>query len=156
MAPRDSSCIGGADASATGTLGSQTNSAVKTDAARAGDRRALNRCCPKSSRSEEARQRAWRPGCWSCAAWTEAGKPHSHRKLREKLLEEIRETSNIQIITKDKTNEEILGLLDELIIDFKEQNNLKKIESLEKKLINNLDENSFSELIKLKSQLNRE
>ena len=82
-----------------------------------------------------------------------------HSKIDDeykKLLEEIRETSNIQIITKDKTNEEILGLLDELIIDFKEQNNLKKIESLEKKLINNLDENSFSELIKLKSQLNRE
>ena len=34
--------------------------------------------------------------------------------------------------------------------------NLKKIESLEKKLINNLDENSYSELIKLKSQLNRD
>ena len=81
-----------------------------------------------------------------------------HSKIDDeykKLLEEINETSNIQIITKDKTNEDILGLLDELIIDFKEQNNLKKIESLEEKLINNLDENSFSELIKLKSQLNR-
>ena len=46
-------------------------------------------------------------------------------------------------------------LLNELIFDFKEQINLKKIESLEKKLINNLDENSFSELIKLKSQINK-
>jgi hypothetical protein len=45
-------------------------------------------------------------------------------------------------------------LLDEFINDFKEQNNLRKIESLEKKLLNNLDENSYSELIKLKSQLN--
>ena len=44
----------------------------------------------------------------------------------------------------------------ELIEEHKEQNNLKKIESLEQKLINNLDENSYSELIKLKSQLNRE
>ena len=35
-------------------------------------------------------------------------------------------------------------------------NQPKKIESLEQKLINNLDENSYSELIKLKSQLNRE
>ena len=41
-------------------------------------------------------------------------------------------------------------------IDLKEQDNLKKIESLEKKLINNLDENSYSELVKLKSQLNRD
>ena len=60
------------------------------------------------------------------------------------------------MITKDKTHQDILDLLNELILDFKEQNNLKKIESLEKKLINNLDENSYSELIKLKSQLNRE
>tara|TARA_B110000211_G_scaffold233562_1_gene300170 strand:+ start:520 stop:2307 length:1788 start_codon:yes stop_codon:yes gene_type:complete len=73
-----------------------------------------------------------------------------------KLVEEIRENSNIQMMTKDKNDQDILDLLDELILDFKEQNNLKKIESLEKKLINNLDENSYSELIKLKSQLNRE
>ena len=60
------------------------------------------------------------------------------------------------MITKDKTDQDILDLIDELIIDFKEQDNLKKIESLEKELINNLDENSYSELIKLKSQLNRD
>jgi DNA primase len=74
----------------------------------------------------------------------------------KKLIEEIKENSNIQMMTKDKTNQNILDLLNELILDFKEQNNLKKIESLEKKLINNLDENSYSELIKLKSQLNRD
>ncbi len=73
-----------------------------------------------------------------------------------KIIEEVNENSNIQIISKDKTNKEIEDLLIDLIIDHKEQSNLKKIESLEKKLINNLDENSFSELIKLKSQLNRE
>ena len=74
----------------------------------------------------------------------------------KKLSEEIRENSNIQLITKNKTEQDILNLLSELIYDHKEQSNLKKIESLEKKLINNLDENSYSELIKLKSQLNRE
>ena len=73
-----------------------------------------------------------------------------------KLIDEIKENSNIQLITKDKNDQDILDLLKELIINFKEQNNLKKIESLEKKLINNLDENSYSELIKLKSQLNRD
>ena len=72
------------------------------------------------------------------------------------LSEEIKENSNIQMITKDKTDQDILDLLNELILDFKEQDNLKKIESLEKELINNLDENSYSELIKLKSQLNRD
>ena len=74
----------------------------------------------------------------------------------KKLVDEIRENSNIQMITKDKSEQDILDLLDELLLDFKEQNNLKKIESLENKLINNLDESSYSELIKLKSQLNRE
>ena len=74
----------------------------------------------------------------------------------EKLVEEIKENSNVQLIILDKSENEILDLLDELILDLKEQNNLRKIENLEKKLINNLDENSYSELIKLKSQLNRE
>ena len=74
----------------------------------------------------------------------------------EKLVEEIKENSNIQLIIKDKNDEKILELLNELILDFREQTNLKKIETLEKKLINNLDENSYSELIKLKSQLNRD
>ena len=73
-----------------------------------------------------------------------------------KLIEEITENSNIQMIIKDKEDQDILDLLNELILDFKEQCNLKKIESLENKLINNLDENSYSELIKLKSQLNRD
>ena len=55
-----------------------------------------------------------------------------------------------------KNEQDISNLLDDLIKDHIEQDNLKKIESLEQKLINNLDENSYSELIKLKSQLNRD
>ena len=73
-----------------------------------------------------------------------------------KIIQEINENSIIQMIVKNKEDKNILDLLDELIQDHKEQSNLKKIESLEQKLINNLDENSYSELIKLKSQLNRE
>jgi len=72
------------------------------------------------------------------------------------IIKEINENSNIQIITKNKNDNDISALLDELIQDHKDQGDLKKIESLERKLINNLDENSYSELIKLKSQLNRE
>ena len=74
----------------------------------------------------------------------------------DKIINEINENSNIQIIIKNKTDQDILDLLSELILDHIEQSNLRKIESLEQKLINNLDENSYSELIKLKSQLNRE
>ena len=72
------------------------------------------------------------------------------------IIQEVNANSIIQIIIKNKEDKNILDLLDELIQDHKEQSNLKKIESLEQKLINNLDENSYSELIKLKSQLNRE
>ena len=72
------------------------------------------------------------------------------------LLKEIQDLSNVQMILKGKNADQITEFLDELILDFKEQNNLKKIESLEKKLINNLDERSYSELIELKSQLNRD
>ena len=74
----------------------------------------------------------------------------------DKIIREINENSNIQIIIKNKNNEEISNLLDELIRDHREQTNLRKIESLEEKLINNLDETSYSELIKLKNQLNSE
>ena len=73
-----------------------------------------------------------------------------------KLIQEINDNSSIQIITKAKNDNDILELLSELLAELKELNNLKKIESLEKELINNLDENSYSELLKLKNQLNRE
>ena len=73
-----------------------------------------------------------------------------------KIIREINANSNIQIIIKNKNDEEVINLLDELIKDHKEQSNLRKIESLEQKLINNLDESSYSELLKLKNQLNRE
>ena len=72
------------------------------------------------------------------------------------IIKEINELANIKLITRNKTDKDILDLLDELIQDHRDQSNLKKIESLEKKLINNLDENSYSELIKLKNQLNRD
>ena len=72
------------------------------------------------------------------------------------MISEISESTSIQIITKNKKDEQILELLNDLMNEVEELNSLKKIESLEKKLINNLDENSYSELIKLKNQLNRE
>ena len=71
------------------------------------------------------------------------------------IIREISDNSNIQIISKNKTDLEIEELLNELIKDHIEQVNLKRIENLEQKLINNLDESSYSELVKLKSQLNR-
>ncbi|MDC3127752.1 DNA primase [Candidatus Pelagibacter bacterium] len=74
----------------------------------------------------------------------------------KKLIKEVQENSSIQIILANKNNESITELLSELLREFEELQNQKKIESLEKDLVNNLDENSFSELIKLKSQINGE
>ncbi len=80
-------------------------------------------------------------------------------KVKEKfenLIQEVQENSSIQIILKNKSEEEVADLLNEILIELKDLHNLRKIESLEKDLANNLDENSYSELIKLKNQLNRE
>ena len=73
-----------------------------------------------------------------------------------KLIDEIRENSSIQLITKAKNDQAIFELLNELLFELTELYNIKKIESLEKELMNNLDENSYSKFLKLKSQLNRE
>ena len=74
----------------------------------------------------------------------------------ESLLEEIQANTNIKIVTKKKSDNDILDLLNEFITELKKQRNIKKIELLEKKLINNLDESSYTELVELKSQLNRD
>ena len=72
------------------------------------------------------------------------------------MIKEIEENPIIRLISRDKNDQEILNLLEDLIISFREQHRIQKIDNLEKKLANNLDENSFSELIKLKNQLNRD
>ena len=50
----------------------------------------------------------------------------------EKIISEINENSNIQIIIKNKNEVEVSNLLDELLKDHKEQSNLRKMESLSK------------------------
>ena len=77
-------------------------------------------------------------------------------KNYKKIIKEINENSSVQIISKNRSEENIIDLLDDLIRDHKGQSNLKRIESLEQKVINNLDESSYSELIKLKNELNRD
>ena len=72
------------------------------------------------------------------------------------LIEEVEKNSNLKEIMIKKSEKEKEDLLDELISDFNEMKQLKKIEFLEGKFAESLDENSYSELIKLKRQLNRE
>jgi hypothetical protein len=60
---------------------------------------------------------------------------------------------NILLKKKSEEREEILT---DLMEELKKMNQQKQIEFLENKVAKNLDESSYSDLIKLKSQLNRE
>ena len=73
-----------------------------------------------------------------------------------KLVQNIIVNSNLKMIVNKKNYDQIKELSDDFINDLIESQNRKKIESLEKKLINNMEEKAYSELLKLKSQLNRE
>ena len=74
----------------------------------------------------------------------------------ENLINEINKNSNLKNIMSKKANHEKQEVLEELLQDLKEMNHKKKIEFLEGEVAKNLDETSYSELIKLKSQLNGE
>ena len=71
-------------------------------------------------------------------------------------LRNINFNVNISAILRKKTEAEIVEILRELITELKDLKNLGKLESFEKKLLNKFDESSYSELLKLKTQLNRE
>jgi len=72
------------------------------------------------------------------------------------LIEKVNKNTNLKVILDKKNYQQIEEVLEDLINDFDEFKNKKRIESLEKKLINNMEESAYAELIKLKSQLNRE
>jgi DNA primase len=71
-------------------------------------------------------------------------------------VNEIEKNTNLKNILIKKNSEEREEILSDLIEELKEMNHIKQIEFLENKVAKNLDEGSYSELIKLKSQLNRE
>ena len=79
--------------------------------------------------------------------------PNENLKL---LIEEIEKNSTLKNIILKKDENEKVEILDELLEELKEENHMKKIKVLESEVAKNLDESSFSELIKLKNQLNRE
>ena len=72
------------------------------------------------------------------------------------LVKNIIENSNLKLIVNKKNYDQIKELFEDFTSDLIEGLNKKKIESLEKKLINNMEEKAYSELLKLKSQINRE
>jgi len=72
------------------------------------------------------------------------------------LINDIEKDVNLKNILSKKNDTEREEMLSDLMVELREMNQLKKIEYLENKLAKNLDEGSYSELIKLKSQLNRQ
>ncbi len=73
-----------------------------------------------------------------------------------KLIDEIKINSNIKMILKNRNEDEISEFLMEILDEIKKIKKTKKIKNLETKMINNFDDQSYSELIKLKTQLNTE
>ena len=62
----------------------------------------------------------------------------------------------MKTVLNKKNYDQINEVFYDLLTELENFENNKKLESLEKKLINNMDENVYSELLKLKSQINRD
>tara|TARA_A100001011_G_scaffold388598_1_gene468556 strand:- start:5072 stop:6853 length:1782 start_codon:yes stop_codon:yes gene_type:complete len=77
-------------------------------------------------------------------------------KVNSNLVKNIIENSNLKLIVNNKNYDQIKEIFEDFTSDLLESQSKKKIESLEKKLINNMEEKAYTELIKLKSQINRE
>ena len=77
-------------------------------------------------------------------------------KTYSSLYKAIIENSNLRMIVNKKNYDQINELFDDITNDLLESQNKKKIESMENNLINNMEEKAYSELLKLKSQINRE
>ena len=80
-------------------------------------------------------------------------------KINIKFLDQINDIDkyfSFKDIIAKKTDIEQKEFLQELLQDLEEMNHLKKIEFLERKFTENMDENSYSELVKLKNELNRD
>ena len=78
------------------------------------------------------------------------------KNINTNLVKTISENTNLRIILNKKNYDQIKEIFEDLLNDFFENQSKRKIESLEKKLINNMEEKAYTELIKLKSQINRE
>jgi DNA primase len=72
------------------------------------------------------------------------------------LINDIDKDINLKNILSKKDDSEREETLTDLITEIKQMNQLKQIEFLENKVAKNLDEASYTELIKLKSELNRQ
>ena len=72
------------------------------------------------------------------------------------LVKTIEDNSNLKIILNKKNYDQIKNIFYELLNDLSEADHQKKDRIFEKKLINNPEEKVFNELVRLKSQINRD
>ena len=77
-----------------------------------------------------------------------------HRHLN--LINDINQNAVIKNIFLKKDEEKQIELLNEILKELNDIKFSKKIENLENKLIEKFDEKSYSDLIKLKSKINKE
>ena len=79
--------------------------------------------------------------------------------LQEKytnLLNDINQNSVIKNIFLKKNDNEQIEMLNEILKELNEIKFSKKIDKLEKNLMDNFDEKSYSDLMELKKQINKE
>ena len=72
------------------------------------------------------------------------------------LIDEIERNSQIKFIIKKKNDQEIIEMLQDLLEDLDKISKENQIDSIEKNLINNFDENLYADFIRLKTQINGE
>ena len=72
------------------------------------------------------------------------------------LIDEIEKNSQIKFIIKKKNDQDIIEMLQDLLKDLDQISKENQIDSIEKNLINNFDENLYADFIRLKTQINGE
>ena len=73
-----------------------------------------------------------------------------------KIIQDINQNSVIKNIFEKKDENEQIELLNEILKELNEIKFSKKIDELENKLMKEFDEKSYSDLIQLKSKINKE
>ena len=77
-------------------------------------------------------------------------------KKYSNLISDINQNSVIKNIYRKKNENQQIELLNEILKELNEIKFSKKIDNLERKLMDNFDEKSYSDLIELKKQINKE
>ena len=72
------------------------------------------------------------------------------------MISDINQNAVIKNIFLKKNNNQQIDLINEILKELNEIKFSKKIDSLEEKLMKKFDEKSYSDLIELKKQINKE